>query len=102
MAVLNDIDRFHLALDVIERVAKVQTDTKATKHRHSNALQTNSSNLRLSDVVSISMSIQLSSAAHVAQELRDKLVSHKQYIQEYGIDMPGKTMGDGVLVWFFP
>ena len=35
------------------------------------------------------MRTQLASAAHVAQELRDKLVAHKLYIQEYGIDMPG-------------
>jgi xylulose-5-phosphate/fructose-6-phosphate phosphoketolase len=53
MCVLNDIDRFHLVLDVIERVP------------------------RLTDI-----------GAHVAQLMRGKLIEHKQYVCEYGDDMP--------------
>ena len=53
MAVLNDLDRFHLVIDVIERVPKI-TD----------------------------------SGAHVLQAMRDKLIEHKQYVVQYGDDMP--------------
>ena len=53
MTVLNDLDRFHLAQDVIDRVP------------------------RLSGV-----------AAHFRQQLRDKLIDHKEYIARYGDDMP--------------
>ncbi len=53
MVVLNDLDRFHLVMDVIERVSKLQ-----------------------------------SSGAHLLQVMRDKLISHKQYIVEHGDDMP--------------
>ncbi len=53
MVVLNDLDRFHLALDVIDRVPRLQ-DT----------------------------------AAHFAEELRDRLIEHKQYIHAHGEDMP--------------
>ena len=53
MAVLNDLDRFHLMADVAERVPK------------------------LSDM-----------AAHLKQFVRDKLIEHKQYIEQYGQDMP--------------
>lgn len=53
MVVLNDMDRFHLVEDVIDRVP---------------ALGDN--------------------AAHIKQSMRDKLIDHKQYINQYGQDMP--------------
>ncbi|MDP9054548.1 MAG: phosphoketolase family protein [Acidobacteriota bacterium] len=53
MCVLNEIDRFHLATDVIDRVPKL-ADT----------------------------------AAHLRQELANKLTDHRLYIREHGEDMP--------------
>ena len=53
MAVLNDLDRYHLAMDVIDRVPRLGYK-----------------------------------AAHLKQALRDKLTEHRQYISEYGQDMP--------------
>jgi xylulose-5-phosphate/fructose-6-phosphate phosphoketolase len=53
MTVLNDMDRFHLAMDAIDRLP--QFAHKAT---------------------------------YLRQQLKDKLVEHKQYIQAYGQDMP--------------
>jgi xylulose-5-phosphate/fructose-6-phosphate phosphoketolase len=53
MTVLNDLDRFHLAGDVVDRVPKLQ---------------------RI--------------GGHFKQFLRNKLVEHKQYIYEHGVDMP--------------
>ena len=53
MCVLNEIDRFHLAMDVIDRVP------------------------RLANV-----------AAHLRQQLRNKLLDHSNYIRLYGEDMP--------------
>jgi xylulose-5-phosphate/fructose-6-phosphate phosphoketolase len=53
MTVLNDLDRFHLAGDVIDRVPKMQPV-----------------------------------GGHFKQLLRNKLIEHKQYIHENGIDMP--------------
>ncbi len=53
MAVMNDMDRFHLVMDVIERLPQ------------------------LGD-----------SCAYLKQELQDKLIEHKRYIREYGMDMP--------------
>jgi xylulose-5-phosphate/fructose-6-phosphate phosphoketolase len=53
MVVLNDLDRFHLVMDVIERVPG------------------------LADI-----------GAHAKQQMRDKLLEHKQYIRKYGDDMP--------------
>lgn len=53
MAVLNDLDRFHLVSDVIDRVPKLGYV-----------------------------------AAYAKQYIRDKLIEHKQYIEEYGQDMP--------------
>jgi xylulose-5-phosphate/fructose-6-phosphate phosphoketolase len=53
MAVLNDIDRFHLAQDVIDRVG-----TLGAK------------------------------AAYAKQEIRDRLLRHKEYIRRHGEDMP--------------
>jgi xylulose-5-phosphate/fructose-6-phosphate phosphoketolase len=53
MVVMNDLDRFHLVMDVIDRVENLG-----------------------------------SSAAYVKQALQGKLVEHKQYIAEYGEDMP--------------
>ena len=53
MVVLNDMDRFHLVMDVIERVPKL-ADT----------------------------------GAHAKQEMRDKLLEHRQFIHEHGDDLP--------------
>ncbi|MEJ7617050.1 MAG: phosphoketolase family protein [Pyrinomonadaceae bacterium] len=53
MVVLNDLDRFHLVVDVIERVPW------------------------LANV-----------GAHAKQQMRDKLLEHKQYICRHGDDMP--------------
>ena len=53
MTVLNDLDRFHLFEDVIDRVP----------HLGSNA-------------------------AYEKQMVRDKLIEHRQYVQEHGEDMP--------------
>ena len=56
MCVLNDIDRFHLVADVIDRVPRLGAR-----------------------------------AAYAKQAIRDKLIEHKQYITEYGEDMPEIT-----------
>jgi xylulose-5-phosphate/fructose-6-phosphate phosphoketolase len=53
MAVLNDLDRFHLVADVVDRVPKLRQR-----------------------------------AAYAKQAIRDKLIEHRQYIYEYGEDMP--------------
>ena len=53
MVVLNDLDRFHLAQDVIDRVPQLQAI-----------------------------------GAHAKQILRNKLIDHRQYITQYGEDMP--------------
>jgi xylulose-5-phosphate/fructose-6-phosphate phosphoketolase len=53
MTVLNDLDRYHLAGDVVDRVLKLRN-----------------------------------TGGHFKQFLRNKLVEHKQYIHEHGIDMP--------------
>ncbi len=56
MVVLNDLDRFHLVEDVIDRVPTLGAR-----------------------------------AAYFKQAIRDKLIEHKQYIEEYGEDMPEIT-----------
>lgn len=53
MVVMNDLDRFGLVADVIDRVPKLGA-----------------------------------SAAYVKQYVRDKRIEHKEYIREYGDDMP--------------
>jgi xylulose-5-phosphate/fructose-6-phosphate phosphoketolase len=53
MTVMNDLDRFHLAGDVVDRVPKL-----------------------------------VPIGGHFKQFLRNKLIEHKQYIRERGIDMP--------------
>jgi xylulose-5-phosphate/fructose-6-phosphate phosphoketolase len=53
MVVLNELDRFHLAMDVIDRVPALEPG-----------------------------------AAYAKQELRNRLLAHKEYIHEYGEDMP--------------
>ena len=53
MCVINDLDRFHLVGDVIDRVPKLGER-----------------------------------AAYAKQEIRDKLIDHREYISRYGDDMP--------------
>ncbi len=53
MTVLNDMDRFHLVMDVIDRVPQ------AREH-----------------------------GSYLKQQLKDKLVEHRNYINEHGQDMP--------------
>ncbi len=53
MVVLIDLDRFHLVIDVIERVPGLEKTGERVK-----------------------------------QKMRDKLIEHKEYINEYGDDMP--------------
>ncbi|MFL6792225.1 MAG: phosphoketolase [Bradyrhizobium sp.] len=53
MVVLNRLDRFHLAIDVIDRVPGLNT-----------------------------------TAAHIRQQFRDKLIEHTSYVREHGEDMP--------------
>ncbi len=53
MVVMNDLDRFHLVNDVIDRVPRLGP-----------------------------------SAVYVKQMLRDKLLEHKQYVDQYGDDLP--------------
>jgi xylulose-5-phosphate/fructose-6-phosphate phosphoketolase len=61
MTVMNDLDRFHLAGDVVDRVPKLKNI-----------------------------------GGHFKQFLRNKLVEHKQFIYEHGIDMPE------ILNWKWP
>jgi xylulose-5-phosphate/fructose-6-phosphate phosphoketolase len=69
MCVINDLDRFHLVGDVIDRVPKLGER-----------------------------------AAYAKQEIRDKLIDHREYIRRYGDDMPevknwtwsGESAGEGV------
>ncbi len=53
MTVMNDMDRFHLVMDTIDRLP--QTGSKG---------------------------------AYLKQQLQDKLVEHRRYIDEHGVDMP--------------
>ena len=53
MVVMNDLDRFHLVMDVIDRVPIIE---------------------RI--------------GAHVKQAMKNKLLEHKAYVREHGIDMP--------------
>jgi xylulose-5-phosphate/fructose-6-phosphate phosphoketolase len=53
MTVLNDLDRFHLVMDAINRLPQTG-----------------------------------SGGVYLKQQLQDKLIEHKQYIDRYGLDMP--------------
>jgi xylulose-5-phosphate/fructose-6-phosphate phosphoketolase len=53
MVVRNDLDRFHLVADVVERVERVA------------AIQ-----------------------PYIKQRVRDKLVEHREYIAQRGVDLP--------------
>ena len=53
MTVLNDMDRFHLAMDVIDRLPHAG-----------------------------------SKGAYLKQQLQDKLIEHKRYIERFGQDLP--------------
>ena len=53
MTVLNDIDRFHLVMDTIDRLPQTGAE-----------------------------------GARLKQQLKDKLVEHKQYIAKFGEDLP--------------
>ena len=53
MTVLNELDRFHLVMDTIDRVPR--TGDKGV---------------------------------YLKQQLQDKLIEHRRYINEHGVDMP--------------
>jgi xylulose-5-phosphate/fructose-6-phosphate phosphoketolase len=53
MTVLNDLDRFHLVMDAINRLPQTG-----------------------------------SGGVYLKQQLQDKLIEHKQYIDRHGLDMP--------------
>ncbi len=53
MTVLNSLDRFHLVMDVMDRVPKMHAR-----------------------------------AAHIKQQMRDRLSEHTRYIEQFGEDQP--------------
>ncbi len=53
MTVLNDLDRFHLVMDTIDRLPQIGDK-----------------------------------GLHVKQQLKEKLIEHKQYIEKFGQDLP--------------
>jgi xylulose-5-phosphate/fructose-6-phosphate phosphoketolase len=53
MVVLNELDRYHLALDVVDRLPQLGAR-----------------------------------AAYFRQTIRDRLIEHKQYIEQHGEDLP--------------
>jgi xylulose-5-phosphate/fructose-6-phosphate phosphoketolase len=65
MTVLNDLDRFHLAMDTVDRLPQTGGAGAALKRR-----------------------------------LADKLVEHKQYIRQYGQDMPEIRCWRWQAVWW--
>lgn len=53
MRVQNHIDRYHLVIDIVKRIPKLENQ-----------------------------------CAYITQEMREKIIEHRQYIREYGEDMP--------------
>lgn len=53
MRVQNHIDRYHLVMDIVKRIPKLENQ-----------------------------------CAYITQEMREKIIEHRQYIREYGEDMP--------------
>jgi len=76
MTVLNDLDRFHLALDVVARVPGLRRDgggDKAPGTPEAEAARC------------ARMAVQ---AADLAARCRERLAAHDDYIREHGEDMP--------------
>ena len=60
MRVLNELDRFHLVIDVVKRLPQLGNR-----------------------------------GAYTVQQMRDKLVEHRQYIAAHGVDLPRSPTGSG-------
>ena len=60
MRVLNDIDRFHLVIDVVQRLHSLGNRGAYLGN----------------------------TASYLIQEMQDKLVEHRQYIKDHGVDLP--------------
>ena len=55
MTVLNELDRYHLVMDVVDRLPQEKTGSRGE---------------------------------YLKQQLHDKLIQHRSYINQYGEDMP--------------
>lgn len=80
MGVLNGIDRLHLVQDICDIVL-----SKSYSHNYNNY---NSNAQKASSMHDYKHNSDGWSAAHVRQEMQQQLIAHKQYIEEYGVDMP--------------
>jgi len=67
MVVMNDLDRFHLVIDALDR-------TDVIGHRAAD--------------ISKPRNVVGHRAAYVKQAMNEKLIEHKQYVTEFGEDMP--------------